>query len=311
MFALRRLAFLALLAAIAAGPAQRAVAASPPTIAVIGFDTSGIVDSPDTNIDPGLALSDLLTDQLVNRGGLVVVDRTHIQSILQEKDLAESGDISPDSAIEVGKLIGAKYLITGRITQFALTSRNGGVVGGTISSALGGSGVRGDKVTLKVSIHVIETVTGRIVQAFTQEDAKTGTSFVIVGFSGRTVGAYESEQFQSSIMGKLMDQSAQNIGNKLDIAKITGGAQRASISGKVLALSDNDIILNVGANNGVESGMYFDVFKVTTYKDPDSGRMLSSRVKKGKIQIVSVDRETSVARKVSGNVGLKASVQSE
>ena len=45
-----------------------------------------------------------------------VVDRTHLNSILAEHQLAEKGIIDPETARELGKIAGVEILVTGTIT---------------------------------------------------------------------------------------------------------------------------------------------------------------------------------------------------
>src|SRR5262249_26042762 len=44
---------------------------------------------------------------------LRVVERERIQSILQEQDLIKSKSIDPQTAVKLGKILGAQYMVTG------------------------------------------------------------------------------------------------------------------------------------------------------------------------------------------------------
>lgn len=50
--------------------------------------------------------------------GFTVIDRTHLQSILKEHELSQTGLIDPQTARELGKITGVEALITGTITPF-------------------------------------------------------------------------------------------------------------------------------------------------------------------------------------------------
>lgn len=58
-----------------------------------------------------VALADISTD-------LVIVDRTHLKSIIKEHKLSSTGIINPDTARELGKISGVDALITGSLTPF-------------------------------------------------------------------------------------------------------------------------------------------------------------------------------------------------
>ncbi|HVA36424.1 MAG TPA: CsgG/HfaB family protein [Candidatus Dormibacteraeota bacterium] len=282
-----------------------------PTVAVYGFNSGGLNPWWGPDFDPGAALSSLLTDQLVNTNKFSVVDRAHVEDVLREKNMAQSGDVSPATSVQIGHLIGAGYLVEGRIIQFDKTASNAGAVGGLIGGALGVGGVKGDKVTLHVSVHVIDATTGRIVQAIDQEQSATGTSFAIVGI-GRGIGAgYSSQNFLSSTMGKLLNSAAQGISEKIDPTKMVATAPAAQIVGRIIAIDQGAIVLNVGANKNVQTGMFFDVFEVKKIKDPDSGKMLTTEIKRGTVQILSVDAQTAVAKQISGTAKVAQEVKSQ
>ena len=72
-----------------------------------------------------------------------------------------------------------------------------------------------------------------------------------------------------------------------------------------------DIVLNIGSNKGVQVGQYFDVLSVKQLKDPDSGRIINSEITKGAIQIVTVNSDSSVGKRVSGSVKPLETVKSQ
>ena len=65
----------------------------------------------------GEKVSDVLFASLVVDPDLVLVERTEIEKILQEQELNISGLVSPDQAVKVGQMTGARILITGSIVE--------------------------------------------------------------------------------------------------------------------------------------------------------------------------------------------------
>ncbi len=57
-------------------------------------------------------LADHITTYFVNTGSIDVVDREHLYQILKEQNLSISGRIDKNSAVKLGKLLGATALIT-------------------------------------------------------------------------------------------------------------------------------------------------------------------------------------------------------
>jgi hypothetical protein len=64
--------------------------------------------------DIGLVTS-LLTANLTSNGQFTLIDRTELKKIMKEQSLGLSGEISPDTAAKIGRLVGAKILVTGQI----------------------------------------------------------------------------------------------------------------------------------------------------------------------------------------------------
>jgi curli biogenesis system outer membrane secretion channel CsgG len=192
-----------------AGVPRAAAAATGPTVAVLNFSTQGLTSDWYGNFEPGIALSDLVTDQLVNEGKFNVVDRKHLADVMAEHQLSTSGEVAPATFVQSGRLTGARYLITGNILQFDKTGSSGGgggaggLMGGVIGGALGG--IHTERVTLKVQVRVIDAVTGTILQSFADEQTKGGTSWGGFGGAGSWnaigAGGYSNEQFTSSTMG--------------------------------------------------------------------------------------------------------------
>ena len=66
----------------------------------------------------GRALTTMLTNELSARPTLTIVERQKLRAVLEEQNLSASGMVSAETSIQIGKLTGAQYLITGTITAF-------------------------------------------------------------------------------------------------------------------------------------------------------------------------------------------------
>ncbi len=298
---------------VGVAPRSAARAAGGPSVAVIDFSTRGLTGDWWGNFQPGVAISDLLTDQLVNGGKFTVVDRSHLDSVLSEHKLASEGEVSPASAVQAGRLLGAKYLITGNVLQFDKTGQSGAAVGSYIGGPFGGaaSSVNQSRVTLKIAVRVIDATTGQILQSFADEQTKTNTSIGFGGFGGYTAGSYSNSNFVNSTMGHLINDEASRIAAQLDPSKFSSAPAAPALTGRVLEVSGTTVTLNIGSTKGVTVGQYFDVIQIHQIKDPDSGKMLTSTIPIGKIQITSVSPDTSVGKRVSGTAAALDHVQSE
>jgi TolB-like protein len=65
----------------------------------------------------GYGLADLLTTDLARSGQLQVVDRLRLQAVLQEIRLVESGRVDTASAPRVGRLVQARRLVLGSLSE--------------------------------------------------------------------------------------------------------------------------------------------------------------------------------------------------
>jgi len=293
--------------------AAPAAADTNPSIAVLDFSTRGLTANWWGQFEPGVAISDLVTDQLVNQHKFNVVERKKLDAVMDEHKLSAEGEVSPATMIQSGRLTGARYLVTGNVIQFDRTGQSGGAAGSFIGGLAGAvvGGVKSERVTLKVQVHIVDTTTGSIVQSFAGEKTQTGTSWGAGGFAGLGAGGYGNETFTNSTMGHLINDEALEIAGKLDPSQFSSAPAAAAISGRVIASDSGGIILNIGSAKGVQSGMFFDVMKVREIKDPDSGKMLSVSSSTGKVQITQVNADSAVATRVAGVVTVGEKVQSE
>jgi TolB-like protein len=112
---------LVLLGSPAAGSAQDG-GDDIPTVAVLDF--TGLMMGQSGNSAPlGKAVSAMLTTELLGRPGLRVIERHQLQDLLTEQKLALSGRVDEGTAVEIGKLLGAQYMIYGQVTSIATQLR--------------------------------------------------------------------------------------------------------------------------------------------------------------------------------------------
>ena len=81
-------------------------------IAVAGFSYSDGRDSRD-----GGVVAERITTELVKAKKFKVIERKEIEKVFEELKLQRSGAITPDSAKEIGKMLGADWLVVGTLTE--------------------------------------------------------------------------------------------------------------------------------------------------------------------------------------------------
>ncbi len=260
-----------------------------------------------------MALSDLLTDRLVNEGHFNVLDRTHLSSTLGEHQLAASGEVDPQTAITAGRMIGARYLVTGNILQLDQTGASGANAGSLLPGWVGAAagGVSTHRVTIKVAVRVIDSRTGQIVQSFSDEETRSGTSWSAGGFSGYAGGSYSNETFVNSDMGHLIDDEAAKIVASIDPSRFNAGPSAPVLTGHVAAIDGRNVIIDLGSNNGVQVGQQFDIVRLKSLIDPTTHATLHVSENVGTLQIDTVSQNASVGHVVSGNAAVRLTVTSQ
>ncbi|MBW7932948.1 MAG: hypothetical protein H3C62_04905 [Gemmatimonadaceae bacterium] len=107
--------------AVAAPSAVSAQGGSKPTVAVLYFNNSAI-GSANAELQPlSKGIADMLIGELAANPGIRVVERDQIQKVLDEQKLSTEGKVDNETAVKVGKLVGAHYMVTGGF----ITDRSG------------------------------------------------------------------------------------------------------------------------------------------------------------------------------------------
>lgn len=89
-----------------------------PGIAVLPFENGGSYGQDKENFEalqkgiPGMLISELGQNPAAR-----VVDRDNIEGLLKEQDLGKDGRVDAATAAKIGKLVGARYMITGTFTD--------------------------------------------------------------------------------------------------------------------------------------------------------------------------------------------------
>jgi len=151
------------------------------------------------------ALRDMFTTEIMDRahGKLRLVERARMKDVKGELDFQQSGDVDAATAQKVGKLLGAKYMLTGKITRFACKVSGmssgwgvgalvGKVTGDGLAGAVAGSvDVKRATFSGRLDVRLIEVETGEILVAM-KEDGDSGDTSVKVAGGGKEV-EYDDE----------------------------------------------------------------------------------------------------------------------
>ena len=103
----------ALVAAAMAAPTLAVAQSNAPVVAVLYFDNNSFGKDRADYDGLGKGIADLLITDMAGNPAMRVVERDRLQSILQEQDLVKSKSIDAQTAVKLGRLLGAAYLVTG------------------------------------------------------------------------------------------------------------------------------------------------------------------------------------------------------
>jgi len=95
-----------------------------PTVAVLPFVNSAIGTANAELAPLSKGIADLLITDLAQNPAIRVVERENIASILAEQNLARDGRVDDATAARIGKLLGARHIVTGSF----VTDRSGTMV---------------------------------------------------------------------------------------------------------------------------------------------------------------------------------------
>ena len=109
------LAVLALLGMLLAGPGPLAAQEARELVAVLEFEVVG------AGREQGAVLSNQLRSELLKTGRFTMVNRAQLDKILEEMALQQQICTEKDCAVQVGKLLGVRKIVTGSVTKVTET----------------------------------------------------------------------------------------------------------------------------------------------------------------------------------------------
>ena len=150
-------------------------------------------------------LRDLFTTEISEKakGKVRIIERARLADVRNELSFEQSGEVDGATAQRIGKLLGARYMLSGKITRFACKKSEastgwgvGSLVGRLTGSSTAGA-VAGSVQTAKmkfsgrIDVRLIDTQTGEIL-ATAKDEEETADSSVKVAGGGSTVD-YDEE----------------------------------------------------------------------------------------------------------------------
>jgi len=167
-------------------------------------------------------LRDLFTTEIMDKanGKIRLIERERLQDIRAELNFQQSGEVDTATVQKIGKLLGVKYVMTGKVTRFAYKESGfssgwgvGALVGkltkdGTAGAVAGSVNIKKASFTGRLDIRLIEVETGEILFA-KGDDGKVDDTSVKVAGTGAEV-SYDEE-----LVNKVFEPIVQRLAPKL------------------------------------------------------------------------------------------------
>ena len=180
----------------------QAASSTKPRIAVLEFKNKA--DNQWWYHGGATAAQDVFVTELVKSGKFRVIDREQLAALMQEKNLALSGDIDPKTAVRAGKLLGVEYFLTGAVTEYGTTSHSVDTPGGVARGHwIPGVSVGKNSFVAAMNARVIDTETGEILWADEGRGEEGNARVRVGGFGG---GVDNDERMFDKVLKPVIQQ---------------------------------------------------------------------------------------------------------
>lgn len=263
---------------------------SKPVLAIASFDNNAGF-SGQWNLGEGMA--DMLMTELLESGDVTVLERQEIGSVIDEIVLQGQKLFRREGAVRTGRLKGAQYLVVGSITDFTVTDD----ASGWFSSSKLRTWGRGSRSRVSLHMRISDVESGEVLGSV------KGEASAYAGWFGADVDykqfAFGGKAFRTTPLGKATEKALGRAVKKiLRILPREGGPLCLAHAGA------DYVIINAGANAGIEAGDRFIVRKQgREITDPVTGDVLEVLPGKicARIEVYQVNQKTAHARYNKGS----------
>ena len=269
------------------------------TVSTAGGDVD--YSSSSTGV-PVNGIEAMVIDAMNRTNRFRLVERTVLDDVLGEQDLAASGRVAQPSGAATGNVLGAEYLIQVVVTDYEAntSSTDGGVAGGLLRNRvplLGGVKVGSGTGRVGLNFRLIDAETSEIVFSKQIESIINESSFSIGGIG--VVGDGALGGFFSSYSRTPIGQAV-IAGINQGVFELIQQIGTAPATGSVVRADERQVYVNLGSDR-VSAG---DVLEISEpgeeLIDPETGISLGSMdTFLGTVRVVQVQEQFSVAEPVS------------
>ena len=224
----------------------------------------------------GWGMAEMLVTELVKSDNFVVIERQELEPVLQEQGLGAAGAINPESAAQVGQLLGVDLAIFGAVTAFGDERRRVGI---------GALGVTRSRARVVADVRFVNTTTGEIVYAESFEGTESQLGLDV---DTKDIDFSSVEMWRDTRVGKAANECAEKI-----VRYATPHLADIPWHGMVITVAEDGpfCYIKPGSNGGLQKGNILYVYhKGPELVDPELGISLGSEETFiGRIQVLDPD----------------------
>jgi curli biogenesis system outer membrane secretion channel CsgG len=231
----------------------------------------------------GDGLTEILTTELQNTGKFNVLERTHVDELTKEMDFGTSGYAKGNSFAQKGNLLGAQYILTGKVTNFSYVENAGTRQKVNLFGPNTLETVYQQRADVRVDFRLIDVSTGETVISEAGLGRTTNTSRVSEMATWTrciTSGTITAEESSSQI-GRATTEAVKDIVRKLNELSATvrerGAASARDASLNSLANAQGQLVADeggglwvvggIGIANGLRKGDHLTLMRENVVKD--------------------------------------------
>ncbi len=237
-----------------------------PTVVVVGFD----ITVPGLQYEQTLpnALTDLMINALINSNRFRVFERRKLENLVTEQGFQYfSGIVDPSTAVQLGKMVGAHFVVTGSVTGIS----SGGREGVRVGPVKIGSGA----TLVTLTVRIVDVQTGEILYSEVKQE-KASRSTVGLAIGSLDVYSQESQDIISAV-NVACEEIVTTFVERMDEG--IGEFASRPIEGYVVQVSGNTIYLNLGRDSGIKVGDLVRIFHPgEAIVDPKTGEVLDQEL---------------------------------
>ena len=230
-------------------------------------DVSGYTEAKVAEI-----MTEELTSALYQSGRYTVIERNQMATVLKEVGFQMTGAVDPNKAVEAGKLLGAQYVVIGKVTMAGVDINTPVIINDFIP------------------VKVVGKLKGKIGVNYRFIDVQTGE----IKYMGDAEGSEPGNTKENAIY-KACKEAAKNVLKEMV----------SNIKARVADISGDDIYIDAGKESGFHNGESLDIVRETSPIEINGKIVGMKEVAVGTAKVTEVNDEYSVCKVTSHSDAVK------